>query len=56
MTAARDRIHGDGRELHGADRAYCGRSSTSTTARWADVTCADCKAARRADEAAGERA
>ena len=49
---AKDRVCGDGRELHGTDRGYCGRSTAPTTAKWSDVTCEDCKAAREADRAA----
>ena len=34
-------------------RAYCGRSlkSGKATGEWSSVVCADCQAARRADEA-----
>lgn len=36
------------------DRGYCGREAkgAKVTAEWADVECADCVAARRADLAA----
>ncbi|MDQ1127587.1 hypothetical protein QE428_002620 [Microbacterium sp. SORGH_AS 505] len=33
-------------------RAYCGRKNKDTTKIWKAVTCADCHAARRADEEA----
>lgn len=33
-------------------RAYCGRKNKRLAFRWADVTCPDCLAAQRADEAA----
>lgn len=52
-TAAKDRICADGTGLHATvGRAYCGRSSTKRTPSWDDVTCSECRAARRADEEA----
>ncbi|MEV8023684.1 hypothetical protein [Microbacterium sp. NPDC080220] len=41
-------------DTHGASeiagRAYCGRKAKTTEKSWTTVTCADCQAARRADE------
>jgi hypothetical protein len=36
-------------------RAYCGRKNKSPERDWKNVTCPECHAARRADEAAGEK-
>jgi len=56
-TSRKDRVCADGTGLNATlGHAYCGRSSAPRTGDWRKVTCADCKAARRADEAAGERA
>lgn len=32
-------------------RGYCGRRSKTIATNWANVTCADCKAAQHADHA-----
>lgn len=49
-TTAKDRVC-----LNVEGRSYCGRKNKNTTAVWAHCTCADCHAARRADEAAGAK-
>ncbi len=35
-------------------RGYCGRKTKTPEPKWNTVTCSDCLAARRADEAAGD--
>lgn len=51
-TTAKDRVCADGKGLNATlGKSYCGRSSAKRVEEWAEVTCADCHAARRADEA-----
>lgn len=51
-TTAKDRVCAEGTGLNATlGRGYCGRSSAPRVADWAKVTCMDCQAARRADEA-----
>ena len=51
-TTAKDRVCAEGRALNSAlGKGYCGRSGAPKVADWSKVTCADCHAARRADEA-----
>lgn len=51
-TTAKDRVCAQGTSAGGtAGRSYCGRSSAKRATSWFAVTCADCRAARAADEA-----
>lgn len=54
-TTAKDRVCAPGIAANGTlGRGYCGRAAKkeARSTSWLGVTCADCKAARAADEAA----
>lgn len=51
-TTAKDRVCAAGKGLNATlGHGYCGRGSAPRVDDWGKVTCADCHAARRADEA-----
>lgn len=50
-TPSKDRVCAEGVGAT-AGRSYCGRSDAPRVTDWRRVRCADCKAAKRADEAA----
>lgn len=53
-STAKERVCAAGTGLNATTgRGYCGRTSAPRVDSWAKVTCADCYAARRADEAVG---
>ncbi|WP_336642311.1 hypothetical protein [Microbacterium sp. MMO-56] len=53
-TSAKDRVCAPGTAAgRTLGRSYCGRSKATRATSWVAVTCADCRAARAADEAVG---